>query len=181
MRSGGHRFGRTGPCARPARSTIETGPAAGIRNVLVVSIVNDRCIHAAHCSVIGKVPTLPAATVKSAPAVAKAVVHSTIEAHGRAPVTGVKRVESSRKAPITRCPEETRLRRSHPGAGYPVIGCATITPVARRPKVAVDRTQGLRIDLQRRGRNLNRQEHARGQHPRHRQQDKAGKETGDRT
>ena len=149
------RLFRTGPRADSACS-VKTGPVIAVVHVLAVSVMNGRCIHAAHRGVIGKVPTLPAAAVKSASAIAEAIVHAAIETHGRAPVAGVKTVKASCKTPIARRPEQTGLRRSHPRAAYPVIACVAITPVAGRPKVSVDRAQGLLIDFQSRWRDANR-------------------------
>jgi hypothetical protein len=117
--------------------------------------MNDRRVYAAHRGVVGKVPTLPAATVKSTSAIAEAIVHSAVKAYGRAPVASVKSVESVGKTPITRRPEEAGLRRGDPHAGYPVITCIAITPVARLPKISVGRARRLLINLQYRWRHAN--------------------------
>jgi hypothetical protein len=113
----------TGPCRDPAGPTIETGPiAAVIHNGLVIGVVNDGIIYVGHRRVIGKVPALPAATLKSVSTVSEAIVNSAIEAHGRTPISGVKDILSVIcKGPVTRRPEETNLRGRDPRSGYPVI------------------------------------------------------------
>ena len=91
-------FRGTGPGADAAGATIEAGPVVpAVGDALVVSIVNNGRIHAAHSSVIGKMPALPAAAVKSASTIAKAVIHSAIEANGGSPIAGIKRVEAIQK------------------------------------------------------------------------------------
>ncbi len=141
------RFRRAGPRCGSAGSAVKTRPITPVAYVLDIGVMNDRRIHVHHRGVIGKVPAFPTAAVESSSAVAEAIVHAAIEAHGRSPVAGIKRIESIRKTPIARCPEEAGLRRRYPRTGDPVIACVAIAPVARLPKVSVGWTQRLLVNL----------------------------------
>lgn len=154
--SGGCHLRGIGSRADPAGSTVKAGPVISVADVLAVSVMNDRRIYAAHRSVIGKVPALPAAAVKTVSAIAEAIIDSAIEAHGRPPIACIKGVKAIRKAPVTGRPEETFLRRGQPGAGYPVIARVAITPVSGRPNISVGRAKRLLINFQSRRRYSNR-------------------------
>jgi DNA-binding ferritin-like protein len=69
--------------------------------------------------------------VRADPDVTKAVIHSSIEAYVRTPITRMPRIDATYKTPITRRPQQSHPRRSHPHARHPVIPVRSPRPVTR--------------------------------------------------
>src|SRR5262249_44801299 len=74
---------------------------------------------------------------KSNSTVSESVVHATIEADMRAPITGMKHIHAFVPAPIAWRPQHARLRRRHPYSWHPVISFIAVSPIARRPHVTL--------------------------------------------
>jgi hypothetical protein len=156
-------FLRRRPCSHTTRP-VETRPAVGDYVVIddgPVSVVNDGRIHLRDGRIVREASAPPLASEKPNSTIAEAVVNATVEADGRSPVAGIKGVNSVHEAPPRRCPEQAYLRRGHPDTRYPVIARIPVSPVARIPKVSVDRTRRLYIHRQCRGRDRDRHSYAR--------------------
>src|SRR5260370_27311388 len=120
----------------------------------VVDVVNLRHIDIVYGPVVVKPITFPAPAFVTAARVSVAVVNPAIESDPRPPITFVKYKRTAAPAPICWSPQETRLRRQHPGSRHPVVifVIGIPSPIARRPNVSLPRTDGLRVRrLQRTG------------------------------
>src|SRR5580658_2414783 len=102
-----------------------------------------------HGSVVEECSTFPIAALIADATVAEAVVDAAIESHFRAPVTFVKSELATAPAPVTRGPEETRLRRHGPRTRYPEVAFLSVSPVSGRPDVACVGTNGLLVHRKR--------------------------------
>jgi hypothetical protein len=117
---------------------------------LVVHIVNVGYIHVVDSSVVVKLSTFPASAIVSIAGIAVAIVNTAIEPDGSAPISRMPVIDSGGKAPESRCPEESNLRRHDPRTGNPVvvIDVRAPCPIARNPDVSRSWTQRLGIDGQ---------------------------------
>ena len=155
---------------RRRASLDATGPAIEARTVInrrmvdhgpvFVDIVDHRPVHIHHRGVIRKVATLPASAAKTNAAVAKPIVHATVETNVGTPIPCMKEVSATTPSPVTRRPQQTNLRWSNPHARNPVITVTAISPITRIPQIPVARADRLRINRQHRRRNPDRNKHA---------------------
>jgi hypothetical protein len=89
-----------------------------------------------HGSVVGKVTAAPFAADKADAAVAEAVVHATVVANVRPPVTSVEEVHAVLPTPVGRSPQVTGLGRGNPRSGNPVVAVIAVGPVTGGPHKA---------------------------------------------
>ena len=118
-----------------------------------INIVDHGPIHVDDRGVVRKVASLPASAAKANAAVAKPVVHATIETNVRPPISRVEDISATAPSPITRRPQHSNLRRPNPHSRNPVITLRTISPIARVPQISIARADRLRINRQHRRRN----------------------------
>lgn len=116
---------------------------------LVVDVVDVGDIDIVHGTVVVEGPVVPIPALVAFSTVSEAVVHATVEADLRPPVSIVKSVRSVVPAPIAGRPEQARFGSFDPGAGHPVIVFIAIGPVAWRPNIALTGRDRLRVDGQR--------------------------------
>src|SRR5262249_36745974 len=93
--------------------------------------------------------------------VAETVVHATVEADVRSPVSRVPKVEAFTPTPVAWRPKEPWFRGDHPRARHPEITVFPIRPVAGRPDVAITRASRLHIHRQYRRRDADRNKNPR--------------------
>jgi len=93
-----------------------------------IGVVNDGRVHVDDGRVVRERSASPFATRESHSQVAAAVVHASVIAHLRAPISGVEPVMPSVPAPVRRSPQGSRIGCRHPRARNPVV-----VPIARIP------------------------------------------------
>jgi hypothetical protein len=103
-------------------------------------------VHVIHCTVIGEVAMIPISAFVAVTYVSETVVHSTVKADMRTPISGVPNVGAFAPSTITGCPEEADLRRHDPRARHPVIPVIAICPITGRPNVALAGTKRLCVN-----------------------------------
>jgi hypothetical protein len=113
-----------------------------------VRVTDDRPVHPHHRGVVAEVSAVPPSAVEAVAAVPIAVVHASVEADRRSPVSGVPQVNPATPAPVTRRPEQSHRRSQHPGARHPVVPARAPCPVTRGPDVVCRRTEGLLVNGQ---------------------------------
>ncbi len=123
-----------------ARTAIEAGVG------VVIHVAMEPGSEVAVGAVIPEAATAPVATEESGAKVAKAVVHTAIEANGEAPVAGEPIVNACIPAPVAGGPQGTGVGRKHPGARVPEIATLAPGPVARSPYVSIAGARRLVID-----------------------------------
>ena len=101
-----------------------------------------------HATVVIESAALPISTPKTDAKISVAVVHATVKAHMRAPISGMPDVNSLSPSPVSWRPKQAGFRRHHPGSGNPVVAVGTIRPVARRPEVAISWAGWLLVNRQ---------------------------------
>src|ERR1051326_4149164 len=141
-------FRRCWPGADATISTVIADMIYGgvVDHSLVVDIVNIRDIYVIHRTIVVEGAVVPISALIAGATVAISVVDSAIEANMWTPVTGIPGIVISIPTPISRGPEHARGGGHHPSAGHPEIALITISPVARRPQIAVSWNLGLRVN-----------------------------------
>src|SRR5580704_19256005 len=149
----GRHFLAIGPGVDPV-GPVEAGAVdhGGVvdHRVVDVRVVDNRPVNVQDGAVIGKVSAFPATAIKARSAIAEAVVHATVKADMGSPVTGMPEVSSATPAPVAGCPENTRPGSTYPGSGHPEVARIAVSPVSRRPKIAVPGTHRLSVNRQHR-------------------------------
>src|SRR5580704_16509113 len=142
-------------CTRACLDTTVASIKARAGEVIVndhrivhIRVVDHRPVHVDDGCVIRKAVAHPASAAKADAAVAKAVVHATVEADMRPPVSGMEDIHAATPAPITRRPQQPGLWRPNPHTGNPVITLIAIGPVARIPEIAISRANRLCVNRQ---------------------------------
>lgn len=110
-----------------------------------IDVLDDVGIDARHGRVIAEHIALPVTAIISV-----TVVDTTIVADLRPPVALIVAILVLRVAPLSGCPEISRLRRLSPTSGDPEIAVLAPSPITGRPDVVGIRKLRLHIDLQRR-------------------------------
>jgi len=115
-----------------------------------IGVVNHGRVYVHDGGVVAKVASAPASAVEALAAVAVAVIHTAVEAHLGAPVSGVPEVGTATPTPVAGGPEQADGRGGDPGSGNPVVasGSGVPGPVAGGPHVIGSRTDGLLVDGQ---------------------------------
>lgn len=167
-----HRGGRYVPLIAPAallnrRRMIDAVRSARIGHAIVVDnrrvmhnrrihirVVNERWSHMHHGSVIEKAVASPFAAGKTDAHVTEAIVHASVVADVRAPVSSMKDVRAAFKTPVGRRPKQAWLRSRHPCAWNPVVALRPIRPISRRPQVPFFRAGWLFIHRKHRWSNI---------------------------
>jgi hypothetical protein len=115
-------------------------------------------------------PAAPVAALEANTTVPVTVVDATVETYVRTPVAGVPKVCAAvSPAPVTRCPQEARGGRQHPGTGDPVIVAVVPGPVTRCPDITNRRARRLHIHRQSRRCEVDRDADRHEREGRHRQ------------
>src|SRR6185437_749851 len=159
----------TGPCALlRGRLRGDAATTTVVADTVHVNIVDDRPVDV-HVVDVGDVDVVDGAVVvEVAPApfatgiavaeVPVAVIDAAVEADARTPVTAVPAIVAIGPAPPARRPQQTDLRRHHPGARHPVV--ITVIriprPIAGGPDVARPGDHGLCVVRQCRRRDADR-------------------------
>ncbi len=95
---------------------------------------NDPLIHADDGRVVLKAMFMPPTSDEADAHITKAIIHATVVANFRAPVTWMEDINASiLPAPIWRSPKRALIGSRHPGSWHPVIPIFTVSPIARRP------------------------------------------------
>ena len=113
----------------------------------VVDIMKNPSVHVIQGRVIEEVPSVPTPALVTVTEVPVAIVDSSVETNGCAPVAFIEGESAATPAPVSGSPKETDVGRHHPGARYPVV-VAVPSPIAGRPDVAVAGTGGLLVSGQ---------------------------------
>ena len=141
------------PGADPAPSAVITHPAViPPRRRIVINVVNHSGIHIGDVAIIIQAAIAPVRPVVTAPRISKSIIDAAIKTDMRTPVPGVPQIISVVVIPVRRRPQCIHPRRQHPRARHPVIAAICVTPVARRPVIAVPGDRRLRVFRQRRRR-----------------------------
>src|SRR6185437_939218 len=128
------------------------------RAVIDVNVGDPDVINTA---VVIEIPAVPITAFIAFTEITEAVIDAAVKANVGAPVARVPKICAAVPAPVTRGPEQARLRRDHPSAGHPVVSIRAISPVAWGPDVSIAGARWLRIHRQHRGRNVDGHENAR--------------------
>src|SRR5271166_401159 len=149
-RAPGCLFRLTRACDDAAFPAVEAYPAdcGVIHGGLRVGVSDISDIHVAHSGVIEEVLTLPMSAVVPVAGIAVPVVDAAVEADGCAPVTGIPRVSTVVKAPISGCPEQTNFGRLFPGPWHPKVTVLIVVPITGRPDRALFNEHWLLINEQ---------------------------------
>src|SRR5579864_709693 len=99
-------------------------------------------------AVVEVVAAFPISAEEAHAGIAKAVVNPAVETDVRSPVSGMPDVKARAPTPITRRPEQSRLRRRHPSSRHPVVAIRPVSPIARGPNVAISWAGGLDVNRQ---------------------------------
>src|SRR6516165_9066995 len=87
--------------------------------------------------------------------IAVAIRYAAVEADFRTPIAFVKGIDAVVPAPVSRRPQQRRLRRQYPRARHPVIaGVVTPGPITGRPHIAGRRDRRLIVNRQWRRRDI---------------------------
>src|SRR6516162_8956172 len=146
----GYLFFLRRPHCRSARPAIEADSrCTGFNvNILLVDMSDRDVAKIVDRSIVDEHAIVPAATLITDAAVAKAVIDSAVETNVGAPIACVPYVNLVAPAPIAQCPQQAHGRRQHPGARNPVISNRTDPPVAGGPYVTGCGNRGLLVDRQ---------------------------------
>ena len=145
-----HHFMRRGTCTQSTRTAIEGHVIIHVNHSVVVYV---RHVHATDVhdrAVIKERATAPVTALESNTGITEAIVHTAVEADMRTPITAVPAIDTARPTPVTRGPEQARLRRQHPGTRHPVIAVLAVRPISRRPDVTLTWQWWLDVDRQHR-------------------------------
>src|SRR5215469_2039993 len=112
---------------------------------VAVGVVDDHRVDVPNSCVISEHAVLPSSTNKARAVIPEAIVNSTVEPDVRAPVSGVPHVDTVTPTPIARSPKKSGIGRHNPRARHPVVAIRTVSPIARRPKIAGPRANRLLI------------------------------------
>ena len=104
---------------------------------------------------------MPITAFVAFPEVTETIIDPAVESNVRAPITSMPKVSAAIPAPVTRSPEQARLRCDDPSARNPEIAIRSISPIAGSPNVSVTRAGWLCINRQHRRRNVHGHENAR--------------------
>src|SRR5258708_4380615 len=149
----GSRLG--GDSVRP----VEAGPVHG--RVVVdyglvdIGVVDDGRVHVGDCGVIAEMLRHPHSASKADSTISEAIIHATIKADVRAPVSGVPGVVAAAKSPIAGSPQETDSGREHPSTRNPIVPLVAIRPITWSPNVLWSGTNRLNVHRQQRRRYRN--------------------------
>ena len=139
------------------RTTVEAGAIVHDRRVVDVGVVhigvvNHSRVHIHHRGVVGKHSAAPLAAAESHTAISETVIHAAVEADMVAPVAAMPLIHTAiTPSPVSRRPQQPRLRSNHPCSGNPEISAVSVVcPVSRRPDVVRFRANRLNIYGQRR-------------------------------
>src|SRR5579863_4285316 len=125
--------------------------------VVHIDIPDHGGIHVHDGGVVEEGASTPLSAIKTGAKVSEPVIDAAIEANVWTPVAGIPEIKTVIPTPISGRPQETRLRRFHPGARHPVVSIVVVIgPVAGNPHEALARTNGLLIHRKRRGPEANR-------------------------
>jgi hypothetical protein len=105
-------------------------------------------------AVVIEIPAVPIAAFIAFTEITETVIDAAVEANVWAPVARVPKICAAVPTPVTRGPEQARLRRDHPSAGHPVVAIRSVSPVAGSPNVPIARARWLGVNRQYRGRNV---------------------------
>ena len=111
--------------------------AVVVDDVALVDVVNTVDVYVGDSAVVVEVVVVPVAAEVAEAYVAKAVVDPAVIADVGAPVAAVKGVAVVVITPVGRGPEGAVIRRSAPYAGYPVVPCVGVVPIAGGPDVVI--------------------------------------------
>src|SRR5215469_228399 len=144
------------PCA-PVEADA-TDVVVDHRLVVDVSDVHVGDINVRDAAVIEVPVTAPVTAGEAHPKISEAVVHATVEAHLRSPVSRMPKVDAFTPAPVARGPKHSGPGSHHPRSRNPVVAIRSPRPVTGRPDVAVTRAWWLRVHGQDWRRNRHRHE-----------------------
>src|SRR5271169_2532049 len=133
-------LGCRGPRLNSTRPSVVSNPS-GVDIVSYRPIVNIMYVgnvYVVDRAIVVKIAAVPISAVVTIARVPPSIVNAAIKAYGRSPISRVPQVESSRKAPPARRPQEAHLRRVHPSSRHPVVVAhiRVPSPVPGRPQVA---------------------------------------------
>src|SRR5438045_2892300 len=121
----------------PVRAAIEADAIDVVHHHrAVVRVVNHRDVDVGHRAIVDKLSATPFAAPETNARVAVPIIDTAIKADVRPPVAGAPYINTFREAPITRRPQETRLRRHYPRSRHPIISFVSVSPVSGSPDVA---------------------------------------------
>src|SRR5208282_3349170 len=124
----------------------------------VIRVVNVGDVHVVHRTVVVKLSVLPTSTFITLTEVAIAIIDSAIETYVRTPVAFIESIHAVAPAPIAWGPEKTDLRSHHPRTWHPIVITigGVVSPVPRRPDIALGGEGWLLVHGQRRRGDANR-------------------------
>src|SRR5215467_1419732 len=121
----------------------------------VVDIVDLHVRDVVDGAVVKESAAAPIAALVAFAGIAEAIGYAAVEADFWAPIAFVKRIDAVVPAPVSRRPQQLRLRRQYPRARHPVIAGIVIPgPIAGRPDVPRRRDWRLVVNRQWRRRDI---------------------------
>lgn len=119
--------------------------------------MDDSRVHGYRSRVVRERAATPLTAGEASSAVTKPIVHAAVKANLRSPIPVIKNVSSAvRVAPISRCPEISRLGSCDPCSRNPIIVTFAIPcPVPRRPHVVRLWTRRLYVNRKSRRLDIN--------------------------
>ena len=128
------------PHLQSARSADETHPFAAptiIVHAVLINVMHDADVHIVVGAVVIEMAASPVTALVAEADVAEAVVDAAVKADVRPPIPTVEAIAAMPESPVSGGPESAHVGSLNPPAGYPVVPCRRISPVARRPQIAV--------------------------------------------
>ena len=150
----GYEFRGSGAHLKPTGPTVEADAHIGvvIHHAIVVDVMHHGYVDVVDRAVVEEMAGFPVAALVACACIAGAVVHATVEADVRAPITVEEAVAAVDHAPITGGPKRTLIGSLHPDTGHPVVAGGSIVPIAGGPEIVVTGSRRLLIIGQRRRR-----------------------------
>jgi hypothetical protein len=140
--------------ADAARASAEgdvaaAGDEASIDTLVVLERgVDVAAVHMHDRGVVMEVVAAPLSAGKADAAVAEAVVHASVVAHVRAPVSLMEAIPAAFPTPVGGRPQRAFIRGGRPCAGDPVVALVAIGPVSGSPHHAGLHAGGLLVNGQ---------------------------------
>src|SRR6516164_1860513 len=152
---GGGNLLRRLPRRRAAGTAIVAHVGDVVDDGLVVDVGDLHVRDVVDGAVVKESAAAPIAALVAYAGIAEAIGYAAVEADFWAPIAFVKRIDAVVPAPVSRRPQQRRLRRQYPRARHPVIAGIVIPgPIAGRPDVPRRRDRRLIVNRQWRRRDI---------------------------
>ena len=112
-------------------------------SAVYIRIMYNSFVNPHYGCIIAKPVAIPAAAIVAVACVAITIINATVKTYTWPPVAGVESIAAAHVAPVGRRPVKTRIWRSNPFSGNPIVTVSiVISPITRLPDIAVRRWLG---------------------------------------